>query len=249
MPGLAMPAPSVDAPAETWLGATSQLDLGDPKLRITAQKLTQARQTWAERAAAIHAYVRSLPFAAAADSSVVRASEVLRRRSGDCHSKGLLFTALCRSAGLPARLHFVGVRTRFLAGLLDEGPSVLPHAVGQVQLGGRWISTDAYVVDPVLFAHAKKLLRDQERDTGWGLVREARGAWDGSCDSLQQFRPADIVRDYGVHHDPAGFYLHGGAGRGAWLLVALGAHLLNRRVAHLRHAVTCDFPTSDPSAP
>lgn len=229
--------PEPEAP-EVWLRPTRQLDLAHPRIHITAQKLTQAKQSHAARAAAIQDFVRRMPFAASSHADAVNASEVLQSGRGDCHSKGLLFTALCRAAGLPARLLFVDVRARFLAGLLPDGPASLPHAVGQVCVEGAWRSTDGYVVDPVLFARAKDLLRDGEADCGWGIVREATGHWDGHGDCLQQFRRDDVLRVFGAFHDPAGFY--GDADRApGWLgglKYALGARLVNRRVAQVRRA-------------
>ncbi|TWO64444.1 transglutaminase family protein [Caenimonas sedimenti] len=225
--------------ADPWLVETRQLDLSDPKLRITAQKLTQARQSLPARAAAIQAFVRGLPFSASADGHSVRASEVLRRGSGDCHSKGVLFTALCRAAGLPARLVFVDVRPRFLAGILDRGPAVLPHAVGQVLLPDGWHSTDGYVVDPVLFAHAKHLLHDHGLDSGWGIVQEAAGAWDGQGDCLQQFRAGDVVDHHGAWHEPAAFHATRPAGTRGWLgrlQYAIATRLVNLRVARVRQS-------------
>ncbi len=233
--------PAIRAPSMPenggWLCETRQLDLCNSKLRITAQKLTQSRQSLPARAAAIHEFVRRMPFAACADGHTVRASEVLRRGSGDCHSKGVLFTALCRAAGLPARLLFVGVRPRFLTGILDDGPSMLPHAVGQVLLHDGWHSTDGYVVDPVLFANAKHLLRDHSLDSGWGIIQDARGAWDGRGDCLQQFEDSDVVNNHGAWHDTATFHaVQPGGGRG-WLArfqYDLATRLINRRVARVR---------------
>jgi transglutaminase-like putative cysteine protease len=230
-------ADSLPPGAEGWLRETAQLDLSEPKLRITAQKLTQSRQTLAERAAAIHAFVRRMPFSAAPAGSGVRASEVLREARGDCHSKGVLFTALCRAAELPARLLFVDVRPRFLHGILDAAPVVMPHAVGQVLVAGVWWSTDGYVVDPALFALAKQLLRDEELDCGWGVVADAHGSWDGRSHCLHQFREADVVRNWGAFDDPAQFYATCGRGSHDWLgrmKYALGAQLVNRRIRQLR---------------
>lgn len=220
-----------------WLAETAQLDLNEPKLRITAQKLTQSVQTLAGRAAAIHGFVRRLPFAACTDATDCTAGDVLRRRRGDCHTKGLLFVALCRAAGLPARLSFVDVRARFLNGILDEGPDVMPHAVGEVLLQGRWLRTDGYVVDPILFAQAKRLMRDTGADAGWGIVADAQGTWDAAGDGLQQFRGADVVRWHAPVHDPAEFYARTVQGTQGWtahLKYLLGAHLVNRRVDALR---------------
>jgi transglutaminase-like putative cysteine protease len=219
-----------------WLVDTRQLDLSHPKLRITAHKLTQAKQTLAARAGAIHDFVRRLPFAASADSHTLSASEVLSRGSGDCHSKGVLFTALCRAAGLPARLLFVQVRARFLAGILDGGPEALPHAVGQVWVDGHWVSTDSYVVDPLLFVRAKSLLRERGLDCGWGVVDDASGYWDGRHSCLHQFRRGDVLARYGAFHDPQHFHAASGE-RPGWagqLKYAVAAHLVNRRVRAVR---------------
>ena len=220
-----------------WLRDSPQLDISHPKVRITAQKLTQALQSIPARVAAIQAFVRRLPFATSLDSRSIPASEVLRRRHGDCHSKGVLFVALCRAAEIPARLLFVEVRADFLCGILDEGPRVLPHAVGQAWVNECWISTDGYVVDPALFAQARQRLRNQNRDCGWGIVLEATGQWSGDCDCLQQFRAADVVRSHGVFHDARQFYATcaaQGDGGGRGLKYAVGAHLINRRVVRAR---------------
>ncbi|MBE7941789.1 MULTISPECIES: transglutaminase-like domain-containing protein [Ramlibacter] len=229
-----------DGPQEAharWRVATRQLDLDHPGLYITAQKLTQSRQSLPARAMAIHDFVRRMPFAATSDGSSVRASEVLRRGAGDCHAKGVLFTALCRAAGLPARLLFVRVRTRFLHGILEGAPPEMPHAVGQVHLGERWVSTDGYVVDPLLFMRAKEALVAHGNDCGWGLVRDARSTWDGARPQLQQFRAEDVVRCHGCFHDPSQFYATQEGQSNGWLdtlKYALGAQLVNRRVAQLR---------------
>lgn len=225
----------------SWLHATHQLDLKHPKIHITAQKLTQSRQSVPARVQAVQDFVRRLPFGAFADVSHVRASDVMRGQRGDCHSKGVLFTALCRAAQVPARLKFVRVRTRFLHGILDDGPETMAHAVGQVLVGGQWVSTDGYVVDPLLFVRAKQMLARNGIDCGWGIVRDAAGLWDGMSDCLQQYRPSDVVHDYGAYDDPAEFYeeLSQEEGAPSWvgrLKYALGAQLVNRRVAQVRLA-------------
>jgi hypothetical protein len=233
--------------AALWLQPTRQLDLHDPKLRITAQKLTQARQTLTARAVAIHDFVRRLPYAASVDGATLPASEVLRRGRGDGMAKGVLFVALCRAAGLPARLLFADVQPSFLVGLVDQPPQVVPHAIGQVQVDGRWRSTDAYVVDPVLFAHAKWQLRAEGRIAGYGLLRDAQATWPGDADCLQQCRARELVTLHGVFDDPAAFQatrLPGAAECpfSSRLRATLAAHQINRRVAHLRTRVHVPAP-------
>lgn len=221
-----------------WLVGTRQLDLANPRLRITAQKLTQSRQTAAGRAAAVQEFVRRLPFAASTIGGTGTASEILDWGRGDCLAKGVLFTALCRAAGLPARLLFVKVRTRFLGGILDRRPDAMVHAVGQVCSEGRWHSTDGYVVDPVLFACAKHKLEAEGLDCGWGIVRGASGSWDGCTPCLQQFGAADLIETYGAFHDVDDFQrsVDPADAVGSGFLYSLGASLVNWRVRQIRRA-------------
>lgn len=228
-----------DARMDPWLEETRQLDLSDPRLRITAQKIAQSRQTVAARAAAIQDFVRRLPYSAASHPRSVRASEVLRRGHGDCHAKAVLFTALCRAVGLPARVQFLRVRTSFLAGVLHDRPETVTHAVAQVRVEGRWISTDGYVIDPLLFARARQLLHATELDSGWGIVRDATGHWDGRSSCLHQFRWDDVLLHYGVFDDVEEFVAAGLHRRERWPACARQAMrtwVLNWRLARMRKA-------------
>jgi hypothetical protein len=222
---------------DEWLEETRQLDLSHPRLRITAQKIAQSRQTLPARAAAIQAFVRRLPYAAAARPAAVRASEVLRRGQGDAHAKAVLFTALCRAVDLPARVQFLRVRSSFLAGILHARPEAVTHAVAQVHVDGRWVSTDGYVLDPLLFARAKALLHASDLDSGWGIVRDASGHWDGRSACLHQFRWDDVLESYGVYDDVEEFVGTGIARGDSWLArlpKLLRTCVLNWRVARLR---------------
>ncbi|MGV3494769.1 MAG: transglutaminase-like domain-containing protein [Ramlibacter sp.] len=224
---------------QAWLGETPQLDLSHPRLRITAQKLTQCLQTMPERAAAVQAFVRRLPLSAAPQPGTAPASRILERGHGDAHAKAVLFTALCRAAGLPARVQFLRVRAAVLAGILHSRPRAIVHAVAQVHVDGRWVSTDGYVVDPVLFVRARELLQDTDLDSGWGIVRDAPGLWDGKSACLHQFRWSDVLLSYGVFDDVQDFIGSGEArewvGRG-WLRRAVRSWRLNRRLVRVRRS-------------
>jgi transglutaminase-like putative cysteine protease len=230
---------------QDWLHDTPQLDIGHPRLRITAHKLTQRLQTLPARAAALQDFVRRMPFSACRQPARTRASEVLARGAGDCHSKAVLFTALCRAAGLPARVQFLRVRSDYLAGIVPGRPEAITHAVAQVHVDGRWVSTDGYVMDPVLFVRAKQLLRDSELDSGWGLVRDASSFWDGKSPCLQQFRWEDVLVSYGVFDDVQEFVQQGLPREAQWLgplRRALRTCMLNWRLARLRKATVAQEP-------
>lgn len=226
-----------DEPLQPWLRETPQLDLSHPRLRITAQKLTQSLQTMPARAAALQDFVRRLPFSAPGRARTPRASRVLQQGHGDSHAKAVLFTALCRAAGIPARVQFLRVRSQFLAGIVRDRPEAVVHAVAQVHVEGRWVSTDGYVLDPVLFVRAKELLNGSDLDSGWGLVRDAASYWDGKSPCLHQFRWDDVLLGYGVFDDVQDFLGSGVRLEREWfggLRQAMRSCLLNRRVARLR---------------
>src|SRR5512133_1319613 len=125
--------------AHGWLAETPQLDLSHPGIQLTALDLTHSFPGTRERAMAVHDFVRRVPFGAFSDISHVRASDVLRANRGDCHSKGVLFVALCRAAQVPARLNFLRITPRYLNGIFEQAPESLAHAVGQVLIEGSWV--------------------------------------------------------------------------------------------------------------
>ena len=69
-------------------------------------------------------------------SNLTTASQVLTRRAGDCTEHALLFVALARAAGIPARE---------VSGLIYMGDDVRRfgwHAWAEVDIDGRWVQVD-----------------------------------------------------------------------------------------------------------
>ncbi len=67
-----------------------------------------------------------------------RATDVLRSGKGDCTEHALLFIALARAAGIPAR----GVHGLVYARYQDGVPALYWHAWAEVKSGDEWISVD-----------------------------------------------------------------------------------------------------------
>lgn len=228
---------------DQWLGSTHLLDLDDPKVRIRALQITQLAETDTQKAVLIHDYVKSLPFGCVAGFEHMSAGAVLRSGRGDCHTKGTLFVALLRCAGVPARLRFVTLTSAFLHGIIEIPRHTITHAVGEVYLQDRWIQTDTYVADALLEANACVLLERQGLRMGYGIHVDACQGWDGLTHAHGQYTlqdPASLpVHDWGVAHDPENFYSNqdhpslklGWLTRVKWLLAA---GLVNRRTQKVR---------------
>ncbi|HSW18266.1 MAG TPA: transglutaminase-like domain-containing protein [Ramlibacter sp.] len=228
--------------SRSWLAETELLDLSHPRLSLTVRKLVHSGQRPRERALTLHSFVRLIPYAVALDAQPLSASEALRHYRGDSVAKGTLFVALCRSAGLAARLQFMRMRSDHLQGILEHPPATVVHAVSQVLIDGQWLSTDGYVLDPVLFTRALARLAQDGRRAGWGLYRDATPAWTAQAHCLQQVDESDVIHAYGAFDDPAELCaqrLREGDHPG-WMTRAthavLGRQLLDRRIDQLRRA-------------
>lgn len=235
-------SPARDAPS-LWLSSTRLVDLNDPKLRILAMSLTQLADTDTQKVMAIHGFIKTMPFGCAASFEHMSAGDVLRSGQGDCHTKGTLFVALMRCAGLPARLRFVTMPSDFLHGIISLPKINVVHAIGEVYVGERWVRTDTYVADDVLEAEAARLLTREGRHVGYGIHLNGARQWDAFHDTFGQSAvsdPASLpLQDWGVAHDPEQFYAAatdpslkmGWMTRVKWMLAAA---LVNRRTQWVR---------------
>jgi transglutaminase-like putative cysteine protease len=78
------------------------------------------------------------------DPETYRASSVLAAGSGYCVSKAALYTALCRAAGIPAKVGFADVRNHHASGWRIRralGTNLFAwHGYSEILLGGRWVT-------------------------------------------------------------------------------------------------------------
>ncbi|MDQ4134755.1 MAG: transglutaminase family protein [Pseudomonadota bacterium] len=82
------------------------------------------------------------PYVDYTDLETYRASSVLQRGRGYCVGKAALYAALCRAAGIPARVGFADVRNHLATRRLLEavGTDLFAwHGYVELQLNGRWV--------------------------------------------------------------------------------------------------------------
>jgi len=114
-----------------YLRAGPFIQSDDPQIREVARRITGELSSPAERAAAICDWVYTHIEKTAA-SGIPSAVDVLHNLKGDCNEHAVLFTALARAAGLPARV---------LLGLVYSSDGFYYHAWPAVYLDG-WHELD-----------------------------------------------------------------------------------------------------------
>jgi hypothetical protein len=121
-----------------YLSATSTLQSRDAAIMKLAKSIVGAERDPLRKAAKLQSWVyKNLRKTMAANSST--ALEVLHGRAGDCTEHSLLFTALARAAGIPARE--VGGLMYVDGGWFSNGIFGW-HAWAEIHDGKRWVSID-----------------------------------------------------------------------------------------------------------
>jgi hypothetical protein len=228
-----------------WLGDTPMLNLGDDKLRLRVQTVTQFSVTDADKLKSICAYVASIPFDVPAFAAPKHSRRTLARREAvGWYSKAALFQAMLRTAGFPARVRMIRVGAAMFRGLAETQRSfVLP--VVEVWTGGKWIATDNYVYDPRYLAAAREALYRRGWRSGYGIHLDGQDTWNGVDDAIIMIvpdrsgsgRPPEYL---GVYEDPHEFaQLLKQASTVRWLTMLVRNRImsirLSRKVRQLRN--------------
>ena len=130
-----------------FLGSTDIIDSDTPSVRAKALELTQGMQTDREKAVALYYFVRDEikhnAYAPLYDHDRYKASSTLEVGNGFCQQKSVLLAALCRAAGIPARVGYVDVHDHQLSESFKKmigGINVFPfHGYAEVYVDGKWV--------------------------------------------------------------------------------------------------------------
>lgn len=139
-----------------YLQPGKYVDSEAPVVVEKARELVRGCITDAEKAIRIHAYVRDLPFDIGGGFRMLlegrgKASDFVREGRGFCMHKAAAFAALCRAAGIPARIGFEIVECldkpfhpEKIRAMYGTRPQPW-HSTGEVYLHGRWVVADCTV--------------------------------------------------------------------------------------------------------
>lgn len=185
------------APA-TLLAATEFLDTEHEDVRAFTEATVGDARSDKEKAKRLFTAVRDQvwydPYTVSTDPTHYRASFVLQAGRAYCVPKAVLLTAVCRAAGIPARLGFADVRnhlqTESLRTLMGGTDLFVYHGYSSLHIDGKWLkATPAFNVELCARFGVPPVEFDGEHDA---LMHAFTG--DGT-------QHMEYVRDRGVFDD------------------------------------------------
>lgn len=135
------------AELKEYLHRTDVIDCDTAAIRKKSRSLTDDFETEREKAKALYYFVRDEikhnPYAPGQLLEDYKASTTLKRGSGHCQHKAILLAALCRSAGILARLGFVDIRDHLLSNkfrkMIGGDNLLIQHGYCELFIDGRWV--------------------------------------------------------------------------------------------------------------
>jgi transglutaminase-like putative cysteine protease len=129
-------APTSGAVGPEYLRPNALITSNDPNVvRLTKRAIGNATDPWDKSVKIMHWVAQNLKNKNF-ESAFAPASEVARTLSGDCTEHGVLTAAMCRAAGVPARVVIGLIYAENLGGFGF-------HMWNEVHVNGRWVALDA----------------------------------------------------------------------------------------------------------
>jgi transglutaminase-like putative cysteine protease len=129
-----------------YLDPADYVDSDDPDVQLYAKRTLAGKDDPREMVGVLYRAVRDDirydPYVDYCNPETFRASSVLAVRRGYCVGKASLYAALCRIAGIPARLGFADVKNHLATPKLIEtmGTDLFAwHGYSEVYLNGEWL--------------------------------------------------------------------------------------------------------------
>ena len=129
-----------------YLKATETIDCDNQEIKAKTEELTANKANAKEKAISLFYFVRDEIsynfFVRSNKPEYYKASRILKIKNGFCIQKAVLMAALCRSAGIPARLRMAILRNHLAPPRLREllNGNILPtHGYNELFIDGKWI--------------------------------------------------------------------------------------------------------------
>lgn len=188
-------------------------DYQSDAVQSVAKSICEGRESVEAKLEAIFLYVRdSIKFGFLPRIDDYRASEIITIGTGQCNNKSSVFLALCKSAGIDARICFSGIRKEIQRGLFKGiaykfMPREISHSWVEVKAGDNWTRIDSFINDRDFYDSGKRELQKRGWKTGFSISCES-GASSSDFDLADNsFVQMDAVTElYGAFDDPSDFF-------------------------------------------
>ena len=215
-----------------------------PAIQARARELTEGRPERRDQLESLFYFVRDdIRFGFPPKWDEVRASETLAYRMGYCTTKATLFLALCKAAGIPARVHTGLISLEVMRGIFPAFsfralPDKGGHSWLEVELDGAWRPIDSYINDRRFYEGALERLRASGRTTGFSLSR-AKGPTSCEFNFGEKgfVHMGAVVDDHGSWDDVADYIaspLYGRMNRMQHMVYPWLARMNNRTIEGIR---------------
>lgn len=188
-------------------------DHNHPAIREIAERLTRDKTTVRGKLKQLFLYVRDdIQFGFPEDGDLVSASDTIQRGFGQCNTKATLLLALCRAAGIPARIHYSliskDIQKGFFIGLAYWlMPSCISHSWIEVEVDGSWRRIDTFINDRPLFEAAVQELKRKGWPVGFSVaLKDGEASADLNLDEEEFQQMAAVTDDHGTWDDPSDYY-------------------------------------------
>jgi hypothetical protein len=183
-------------------------DHDHPAVQAKADELTSDKSTLLDQIESIFGFVRDeIPFGFPPKWDAVKASETLQYEKGYCTPKATLFVALCRSAGIPARVHTGLIDVQIMRGIFPSFafpflPSAGGHAWTEIEMDGEWKPIDSYINDKGFYEGGLRRLQESGKHIGFSICRlKGPSSCDFNFGEKGFVHMGAVVEDHGTWHD------------------------------------------------
>lgn len=231
------------APMHRLLAPTRLLDFENAAIESLVVARGWRQLPVFERIGAVYDFVRNEIAFGYNESDELPASAVLADGIGQCNTKGTLLMALFRACGIPCRFHGFTIHKQLQKGAIAGlaywlAPARIIHSWVEVDLEGRWLNLEGFILDAPYLASLQRRFPDRQRFCGYGAATPSLAApeveWRGRDTYIQKDGIAD---DFGVFDSPDEFYARHGsnlAGLKRWLYGHVIRHRMNAQVRRIR---------------
>ena len=188
-------------------------DYTHPQVKAKAKELAAGQSTMRGKLQRIFLYVRDdIAFAFPPEGDFVPASKTISTKRGQCNTKATLFLALCKAAGIPARIHFSLIRREIQHGPFQGLPyRLLPdkisHSWIEVDIDGKVHRIDSFINDIEFHKGAVAEIRRRGWETGFSVTRAGgEPTAELYLDDEHFTQMGAVTDDHGLWEDPAEYY-------------------------------------------